>query len=200
VVGCRISGAIGALFLAAAPGIWALPVSTDITPELHGILTGKIAEVRNLVQQEPILPAVVAANIANSTMTPEDIATKDVAWQQAGIITEHMRALMGNECAQALMAFQDQHDEYAEIFVTDRHGLIVCSTNRTSDYYQADEAWWVEAYADGAGTNYYGKPEYDESAFLYGIPIYVAITDPAGQSVIGIVKAVCDITAIMLGQ
>ena len=72
------------------------------------------------------------------------------------------------------------------------------TTNKTSDYYQADEAWWTETYANGLGKSLFGAIEYDESALAEAIPIYVPITDPDTGSAIGVMKAVCDITAIKM--
>ena len=44
--------------------------------------------------------------------------------------------------ASELSEFKETFPENAEVFVTDQYGALVTSTNRTSDYYQADEGWW----------------------------------------------------------
>ena len=96
------------------------------------------------------------------------------------------------------MDFQEAHDGFPEIFVTDRHGLIVAQTNKTSDYNQADEDWWTRTFGDGAGQTHHGPIEYDESAQAEAISIYVPVVDPGSKKTIGVMKAVCDITAIKM--
>ena len=76
--------------------------------------------------------------------------------------------------------------------------LIAAATNRTSDYLQADEAWWSETFSAGQGKSHYGAIEYDDSAYSESIPLYVPIIDPQTSKVIGVLKAVCDITAIKM--
>ena len=61
------------------------------------------------------------------------------------------------------------------MFVTDKYGALVASTNRTSDYYQADEDWWQAAYNNGEGAIYFGQPEFDESSQSFGIIMAVPI-------------------------
>ena len=93
---------------------------------------------------------------------------------------------------------QEAHDAFPEIFVTDRYGLIVAETNKTSDYLQADESWWTKAFADGSGYTHHGAIEYDESDRFEAISLYVPVMDPETQQAIGVMKAVCDITAIKM--
>ena len=38
--------------------------------------------------------------------------------------------------------------QHVEIFLTNEQGLSIAATNRTSDYYQADEEWWQVAYRE----------------------------------------------------
>ena len=82
--------------------------------------------------------------------------------------------------------------------VTDKRGLICGETNKTTDYYQADEQWWITAYNLGKGKSYYGGIEYDESAMAEVISIYVPVIDPGINKAIGVIKAACDITAIKM--
>ena len=93
-----------------------------------------------------------------------------------------------NKVAIHLLDARENLPDHIEIFVTDRYGATVAATNRLSDYYQADEAWWQAAWNDGQGAVYISDPEFDESAnanaLLLAVPIY-------GESneVIGILRS-----------
>jgi len=65
-------------------------------------------------------------------------------------------------------------------------------TNKTSDYYQADEQWWQKSYNEGKGRSFHSKVEYDKSAGFWGIALYVPIYDRQ-QEMIGIIKAFLEI-------
>jgi hypothetical protein len=71
-------------------------------------------------------------------------------------------------------------------------------TNKTSDYYQADEDWWVRAFAGDQGHFYYDEIEYDESAMSEAIPVYIPVIDPQTQKAIGVIKAVVDLVTIRM--
>ena len=107
-----------------------------------------------------------------------------------------VKELLTNACAEHLIAFQDAHDGYPEIFVADAQGVNACMTNRTSDYYQADEDWWVQGYGDGRGKTFYGEIEFDQSAMSESIPVLLPIRDPQTAQAIGVMKVIVDITAI----
>ena len=75
-----------------------------------------------------------------------------------------------------LREYRETFPENVEVFVTDKYGALFASTNRTSDYYQADEEWWQTAYNNGQGAFYIGQPEFDQSsktfALIMAIPVY----------------------------
>ncbi len=53
--------------------------------------------------------------------------------------------------------------EYGEIFITDKQGLTIAMTTTTTDYYQADEGWWQQGYAQGKGEVYVDDRGFDLS-------------------------------------
>ena len=138
------------------------------------------------------------SNEKNKNLSASDIADLDKKWQEAEGIDDFIKPYITNDCALYLVSFQDSNDVFSEIFITDVKGLIIWETNKTSDFYQADEDWWVQTYNNGTGNEFYGKIEYDESSRSEAIPVYVPVFDPETNVVIGVIKAVCDITAIKL--
>ena len=81
--------------------------------------------------------------------------------------TSLMQELQSNELAEELKEeiefYEGKYDYkvFVEIFVTNKYGVNIAQSQRTSDYYQADEEWWQEAKKNGLFVDDVG---YDESA------------------------------------
>ncbi|MBN2331155.1 MAG: HAMP domain-containing protein [Candidatus Aenigmarchaeota archaeon] len=82
---------------------------------------------------------------------------------------------------------------FEEVFITNKYGANVAQTQRTTDYYQADEEWWEKAKEDGI---YISSAEFGESVGKYSISIGMRIDDEKGEF-IGVMKAVINVVEIM---
>jgi len=76
----------------------------------------------------------------------------------------------------------------AEVIITDRYGGLCAASGLTSDFYQADEPWWDNAFDGGRGRIIIEDITFDESTQHWGIPVALPIRDE-GHEVIGVVKA-----------
>jgi len=101
-----------------------------------------------------------------------------------------------NPTADILHDFRELFPQHVEVFATDRYGALVGSTNRTSDYYQADEGWWQTAWNNGEGAIYIGDPEFDESAGITAVNIAVPVKSHEGE-VVGVLRTTLDIQSII---
>jgi len=171
---------------------------TGFSKELEQLLGKKIELLKNLSTNPQIIEIIKRFNEKNQDISISDILKDDKKWKETKGIDDFIKPFIINECAQFLIEFQEQYDEFPEIFITDENGLIVGETNKTSDYYQADEQWWIKAYNNGIGRIYFGEIEYDESAHAEAISIYIPVMDSQYNKAIGVIKAVCDITAIKM--
>lgn len=171
---------------------------TGFSKELEQLLGKKIELLKNLATNPQIIEIIKRFNEKNQEISISDILKDDKKWKETKGIDDFIKPFIINECAQFLIEFQEQYDEFPEIFITDENGLIVGETNKTSDYYQADEQWWIKAYNNGIGRIYFGKIEYDESAHAEAISIYIPVMDFQYNKAIGVIKAVCDITALKM--
>jgi putative methionine-R-sulfoxide reductase with GAF domain len=72
-----------------------------------------------------------------------------------------------------------------EIILTNQQGVNLAVSNRTSDYYQADEEWWQVAYREGL---YISQPEYDESSQTLALIVAVGIREDTSGTVIGVLR------------
>jgi len=85
--------------------------------------------------------------------------------------------------------------DFAEVFVTERHGLVVAASGTTSDFVQADETWWREAMTAGV---FEGEPAYDSSAALVAMEYDVAIRARGQSRPAGVLKAAFDLGRLSL--
>lgn len=171
-------------------------VLPEFTVEVRGILDRKAQLIEEIAADERIVAAVRQANVENQSLSEAAILSLDARWQASEGITDFIRPFLTNKCAQALLEFRETNDAFSEILVTDQRGLIVGASNKSSDYLQADEAWWRTSFDEGRGQACTGPIEYDASSRSQAISVYVPILDPDAGSAIGVIKAVCDVTAI----
>jgi hypothetical protein len=170
----------------------------DFSDEVLAVLGRRLQLIEQLVAEPSVINAVRDANRESESLSERAIEELDKRWQASDGADDLAAAVISHECAQRLVDFQEAHDGFPEIFVTDARGLVVAATNRTSDYLQSDEDWWKATYEHGRGRSRFGEIEYDESAYSESIPLYVPVVDPGTHEAIGVLKAVCDITAIKM--
>jgi len=131
-------------------------------------------------------PAVVRAALEASQaalrqrLPPLDIPTLERMFNQR-------RELGGDPDLAAYLRGYAQHSDFAELFFTESHGYNVLASDRTSDFVQADEAWWQQAVKTGA---YEGAPRYDSSAAVVSLEYDIAIRAPRVARPVGVLKAV----------
>ena len=170
--------------------------NTIFSEEIELLLSKKIDVASKFLNDPVIISNIRQSNEEHKNISLNDIRKLDQRWITTKGIDDFIRSFLTNAVALKLLELQKQNPGFKEIFVTDAYGLNVGQTNKTSDYYQADEDWWTDTWADGAGKAQHGLIEYDESAQAESIPLYVPISDPDTKKVVGIAKIVVDITTI----
>jgi len=132
----------------------------------------------------------------------EYIDKKEREWRASGKqeITPFMEGLINNELAREMrrMFIEYYEEEYgykviAEVFVTNKYGVNIAQTQKTTDYRQDDEEWWQRTKTDGI---FVGDIEYDESADIYSTVIAIRIDNVEGDFE-GEIKAVINIREII---
>ena len=139
-----------------------------------------------------IVAAVKAQNGTGQSL--DDIKAMDQKWRATAGIVDYMRALMDSACGQHLRKLQDSQAYYAEIFVMDNQGANVAMTDKTSDYWQGDEAKFKESFKGGSGALHIGEVEFDDSTQAYLVQVSVPVKD--GGQVIGAITFGIDVDQI----
>jgi hypothetical protein len=122
-----------------------------------------------------IVNAVKTENAKGKTL--QEIKEMDKKWRATPGVADFMQTLMESECGQYLRRLQQTAPYYAEIFVMDNQGAIVCMTNKTSDYWQGDEAKFLETYKGSIGALHIGDVEFDDSAQANLVQVSVPVKD-----------------------
>ena len=163
--------------------------------EITSSFSAEISDARSLALTPTLLNAVEAANKSYKGKNREAIAAEimriDEIWQRQPKINETIRKYLSNSVSQYLHdIIRLQGHKYAEIFVTDEQGALVGATGKTTDFYQADEEWWVRAFNKGNGRCIIAGVDFDESVQERTIAIAVPVRDPASNTVMGVLKVV----------
>jgi len=125
----------------------------------------------------------------------EQILKLDNRWRAAADSDSLIQDVIDNEISNELREFQQRFPTHVELFLTDKYGANLAATNRTTDYYQSDEAWWQSAFSQGAGKIFIGQPEFDESSQTYSIIIALPLYQE-GQ-IAGILRSTLAVTPLL---
>lgn len=131
---------------------------------------------------DPIIVAAVKAENAKGK-TLAQIQELDKKWMATAGVVDYMKALMENECGKYLRKIQASAPYYAEIFVMDNQGANVAMSDKTSDYWQGDEAKFIKSYNGGRGAIFIDDVKFDNSTQAYLVQVSVPVKD--GDKVIG---------------
>lgn len=164
----------------------------------------KAAELlQTLALDEAIRTEVIAANVvypADAAARQARLTDNDRLWHEAVQADNNeapiVKTHLNSPISARLLEYESVYPENVEAFVTDIYGGLVAATNRTSDFYQADETWWQAAYNNGAGAIYLGQPEYDASSTSFSFVIALPIYEQRSDRLVGILRTTYQADAI----
>jgi PAS domain S-box-containing protein len=171
-------------------------LSEQILDKISRNISRRIEEAQVYATGELAKEYIALSNAQFENMSDPNsyIAKIDRDWTN-GADLPIIHELTNNKLAQNLQAKQRYYQNkygyslLGEIFITNRFGVNVAQTNRTTDYYQADEEWWRVAQKDGL---FVSDVNYDESSGTFSTEIAVKIDDANGNFA-GVIKVVQNI-------
>lgn len=175
-------------------------IAVEKARAIKAIFSAKIDETVLLAAHPMVVETVRAANAAWSDRSQEDvlaeILAEDDRWITDAGRTARSVAITRHPLSEFFRGYQNRNTaKYGEIFVTDKFGANLAMTRPLSDYYQADESWWQEAYGEGRGAIFLDDRGMDDSVGAIVIGAVVPIRD-SGQ-VIGILKINFKVTDVV---
>ncbi len=132
--------------------------------------------------ENPVLVAAVKTQNGEN-LTLDAIKARDKTWRDTSGVDDFMKGIMENAAAKELARLEKSQPYYFELFLMDNQGANVAMTNKTSDYWQGDEAKFTESFKNGQGAVHIGNVEFDESAQAYLVQVSVPVMD--GTQAIG---------------
>lgn len=144
-------------------------MAEDSLPEINNL----IPVLKTWGYDESLVAAVTEQN--KSGLTLEKIKLRDTEWRATDGLDERMKAIMQSVAAKRLLELEKSQPFFFELFLMDNQGANVAMTNKTSDYWQGDEAKWQESFKGGVGAVHIGDVEFDESAQDYLVQITVPV-------------------------
>lgn len=164
------------------------------------IVSGSVNTLEALALSPSLVEAVEMANQAyvgrDQAELDAEIAVLDEAWSSEDPSVDALvEEIANNEISDHLRSFMQAFPEEVEVFATDIQGLNVAMTERTGDYLQADEGWWIGAYDGGRGATSISEVDYDDTADSWAIDVGVPIRDSKG-TVIGVLRGTVDISVV----
>lgn len=162
---------------------------------LSAYLQNQIIAIAGLAEV-PVLREAVRKGNLDLTKNLEElrraIPAAEARWPSLDPQSPELKAILDNPASDFLRRYVSVNKSYREVMITDFLGRLVAATGKTTDYYQADEDWWKQAYGDGRrGSVYIGDVSFDASAKSYSMEFAQPFVE-AEQGVQGMIKVVVD--------
>lgn len=139
-----------------------------------------------------IVEAVKKENAKGKTLS--QIKDMDKKWMATPGLSDFMTSLRESPCGKHLQGIKKSQKYYAEIFVMDNQGANVCMSDKTSDYWQGDEAKFKNSFKNGSGGVDISDVKFDDSSQAYVVQVSVPVKD--GGKVIGAITFGIDVDRI----
>lgn len=166
------------------------------TAEDFGEMVLQYAEtdLQEWITDPVIIFAIKEQNELHKTMNQLRINRLDYLWREEGSYGPLVVDLLDR---QASIVARDRRAEsdgvITEIIVMDAYGLNVAISDRTSDYFQGDEAKWIETYQKGPDAVHVSELKYDESTGKVQTQVSLTVVDPQTGDPIGAVTLGIDL-------
>lgn len=184
---------IGANFVQIATG-GANEIETTLAKEIE---SARRLALSSFVLREEVEKANARYEGRDVSEILSEIGEMDRKWVHASEGDEFILQTINSRASLRIKSYQTTADIFSEIMVTDVRGALVGATGRTSDYYQADEQWWQEAFNGGKGAVYLSPLHYDESAGVVSLDVCVPLMNEKRDRVIGVLKIEMDATQLL---
>ncbi len=172
-----------------------------IMDEVDRLMIARVNNWRGYAQTQLVRDQLEASNRRASALENLQpfISDQDRQWRSSQGSTPLLEEVIGSPLSRDLRRWLKRLDEiaghrvYGEVFLTNRHGMNVAMSTRTSDYYQADESWWQTAFREGV---YVSDVLEDESAGMtQAVELCIRIDDEHGNPA-GVLKAVLNMREV----
>ena len=154
-------------------------------------------DLQEWINDPVIIYAIKEQNELHKDMNQLRINRLDYQWREADSYDPFIVDLLDR---QASIIARDRREAsngiVTEIIVMDAYGLNVAISDRTSDYFQGDEAKWLETYKIGPDAVHISELEFDESTGKVQTQVSLTVVDPETGTPIGAVTLGIDLSKL----
>ncbi len=168
-------------------------ISEEVALHVESNLKEKTAIAVTLSSAPLIRDALLKSN-AEFAALPDDerkqeIDRRNQQWRKTADINDpFIRSHMTNPVAEYLNYQQKiMPEEYGEIFLTNRYGVMIATTGKLTTLAHARKYWWLACYNDGQGRIFLDDRGFDTSVQGYVLGVVIPIKDK--NEIIGILKS-----------
>lgn len=161
-------------------------------------LRAKVIEAALMASDAAVREVVTASNQRFEGLSEEELTNRlrslDEAWnepQGQSTVSE----VLSNPASTSLRRELSVDPAFLRVTVTDRHGATVAATHKTLDYYQGDEQYWLDIYADGRGGISLTDVLYDEATKTYYMGVGAPVVDDNNRF-IGTLDALVEVSSL----
>lgn len=141
------------------------------------------------INNRDVIRLVARSNRDNAHISQANVVQMEREWQQTEGVSLFVVSLTTNDLSDRLKKVQKKNLAVKEILITDRRGLVIAATNKTSNFYYGNETWWQNIAEAKKIKGYFGEKTYDKKDGEYNIPLYLTILDSQKHTVIGVLRA-----------
>jgi len=174
-------GSSGRFAAMAAAGLLAWPAAGQEVSEYAGDVR-RLAEtdLQAWITDPFVVYALREQNERHAEMSMARVEALDTRWREerAAGSTPMIDDLLGRQASVVLRDRRAMSEGViTEIILMDRYGLNVAISDPTSDYYQGDEAKWIETFLEGPGAVHVSEVYEDESTGVNQTQVSLTIAD-----------------------
>jgi signal transduction histidine kinase len=166
--------------------------SEEAALHLDSHLNEKIKIASTLSSSPLIKDALLKSNAQFAALSDlkrkNEIDKLNLQWKNtANINSPFLQSYLTNPVAEYLKQQQTIiPDEYGEIFLTNRYGVMIATTGKLTTLAHAQKYWWQATYHDGEGKIFLDDRGFDNSVKGYVLGVVIPIKDK--NEIIGILK------------
>jgi serine phosphatase RsbU (regulator of sigma subunit) len=167
-------------------GILYLTIAKEMVDDLEQSVLGRREHLGNWVEHSGVARQLKA--LPMPPLDPEAVRRIEAEWSSLKESDQLLHAILNDPLAEQLKRLQKINPLFAELLLTDREGRLVAATIPTTDYWQADEAWWQNAaVAKDARSGWAHNIIYDASADVQAMDVALPVYDEGGE-LLGVMK------------
>lgn len=188
------------VMLAAGALISSIAGAQDGRPSVDGLIDDSaVAEFRTWIDHPVVGIAVADQNARLAEIDPATIDALDQQWRaERGAIDQ---PLIAQTIARPLSGYLTRLQAWSgglitEVFVMDRYGLNVGQSAITSDYWQGDEAKFLETVPLGPHALFIDEAEYHDATGTWRVQVNMSIPSADGREAIGAMTVEINLTEL----